>query len=220
MALHTIPVRKFNPYEQIGTVHNDAITYFAKNAPADYTMNDVLRLSCTSVLDSLKGKDEYDDLDLLNLEGVAGCAFNTMFLPDNASDSNFIPINVEAIIKANHFNELQAMFTRVLLSPSTSLELADYKSVVINIEGHVLKSELSCSEQFPLLAATAVGKATVDYWVKELKDPKSPWTQPVALKKWWKYVLADAAGALAGAAGGPLGAAGGAAGATILYALD
>jgi hypothetical protein len=219
MALPTIALGKFNPYEQIGAVHNDALKYFSKNPPTDYTLDGIIRVSSVSVLNSFKGKGNYDDAELLDLQGITGCAFNTLYLPDT-SDPNFIPINVDAIIKAKDFNHVQASFVKALLLPSTPLDMNDYKSIVINIEGKILHSELTCDEQFPLLAATAVAKSSIDYWKKEIKDPKTPWPPPVALRKFWKYLIADAAGALMGAAGGPIGAAGGAAGATILYALD
>jgi hypothetical protein len=77
-----------------------------------------------------------------------------------------------------------------------------------------------------LLPSTAVGKATVPYWIKQSTDPKSPWTPVIgggpaaAAKPWWKYVLADLGGALSGIGGGPIGAAGGAAGGTIIYAVS
>ena len=59
MALHKIPVKKCNPYNEIGVIHNNALEYFAKNAPAKHTLDDVFRLSGTSVLNDLKGKNKY-----------------------------------------------------------------------------------------------------------------------------------------------------------------
>ena len=171
MALHVIPIKKFNPYNQLGIIHNNALDYFVKNAPADYTLDDVLRLGSTSVLDDMKGKDEYNEEDLIKFQGIAGCAFNNMFLPDNC-DPNFIPINVDAIIKAGNFNELQSEFIKALLNPSTDLSILEYRGVVINIENNILNSSLTCCEQFPLLAATAICKATTLYWQAQVDAGK------------------------------------------------
>lgn len=225
MALHQIPVKRFNPYNQLGIIHNNALDYFVKNAPADFTLDDILRLSGTSVLDDMKGKDEYNEEDLIKLEGIAGCAFNIMFLP-NTCDPNFIPINVDAIIKTGNFNELQSKFIKELLNPSTDLDIIEYRSVVISIESNILNSSLTCCEQFPLLAATAIGKATTLYWKAQIDaGKKSPWWpvigEPVtADKKWWQYVLADVGGALSGVGGGVIGIVAGAAGGTITEAVS
>lgn len=219
MSVSKISVKYFNPYNDLGALHNNALDYFLKNAPADFNINDVFRLSSISALNDLKGKDEYDDLDLIKLQGISGCAFNAMYLPDN-KEINFIPINVSGIIKANNFNEVQSSFINELLNPSTDLSLSEYRSVITNIELNILRSSLTCTQKFPLLAATAVGKATALYWQAQIENPKSPWYPVIENKKWWKYVLADVGGALGGAVGGPIGAVGGAGAATIAYALD
>lgn len=223
MATNKISIKKFNPVDRLGKIHNNALDYFIKNVPADFKLDDILRLSGTSVLNDLKGKDDYNDEDLLNLQSISGCAFNTMFLPDN-SNSDYIPINTDAIVKTGKFNDLQKEFITNLLNPSTDLSLIEYRCIVVSVESNVLHSSLSCEEQFPLLAATAVGKASVLYWQEQTCNPKSHWNPyfgaGTTQRKWWKYLLADLGGAAGGASGGLIGAAGGVAAATIAYALD
>ncbi len=223
MATNKISIKKFNPFDRLGTIHNNALDYFIKNLPADFKLDDILRLSGTSVLNDMKGKDDYNDEDLLKLQNISGCAFNTMFLPDN-SNPDFIPINIDAIAKTGKFNDLQKEFITNLLNPSTDLSLTEYRCIVVSVESNILNSTLSCEEQFPLLAATAVGKASVPYWQKQTSNPRSPWNPYVGSgatqKKWWKYLLADLGGAAGGAAGGLIGAVGGAAAASISYGLQ
>ena len=69
---------------------------------------------------------------------------------------------------------MQSDFTFALLKPSTDLSVLEYRNVVVSLESNILNSKLTCTEQFPLLAATAVGKATTTYWATQIKNPKSP----------------------------------------------
>lgn len=78
--------------------------------------------------------------------------------------------------------------------------------VLTNIESNILTSEMTEQEkQFPLICV-AVAKSSVEYWIKQINDPKSLWTpfvgDPKAFKWPWK---SDANGAVAGAIGGAIG---------------
>lgn len=75
-------------------------------------------------------------------------------------------------------NSLQSSFAFELVNGTLELRNPeDIKQHIIDIEERITASPLSVNEQVPLLYATAIGKASYDYWANTIANltPANPW---------------------------------------------
>jgi hypothetical protein len=71
-------------------------------------------------------------------------------------------------------NSLQSSFAFELVNGTLELRNPeDIKQHIINIEERITASPLNVNEQAPLLYATAIGKASYDYWANVIVTPTS-----------------------------------------------
>lgn len=84
-----------------------------------------------------------------------------------------------------------------------AVPLVGVRDRIANIEENIATTGMNSEQQAPLLMATAVGKASFDYWTAQGEDEESPWQpyfQAIGDAPFMAYVVsATMEGALLGA---------------------
>ncbi|MFN3755572.1 MAG: hypothetical protein ACK4RM_01325 [Flavobacterium sp.] len=124
----------------------------------------------------------------------------------NINNLNQTPFS-ETLKQANITKEA-VCFINDVRNVSDEFDLPTTLRVLLNIQDNILNSDMSeIEKQYPLLSVS-VAINSVEYWLKQMNDPRSPWTpfvgDPKAFKWPWK---SDANGAVAGGIGGAIGGA-------------
>lgn len=149
-------------------------------------------------------------------------AFYYEFIATTINGLNQIPF--QEFLREAKVSKEGVCFINDIQNISPDFDYPTTLKVLNNIETNILSSDMTEQEkQFPLLSV-AVAKSSVEYWIKQINDPKSAWIPFVGDPKAFRWPLrSDANGAVSGgiggAIGGLLGAIGGAIGASVADAL-
>ncbi|MCC7333222.1 MAG: hypothetical protein IT232_11520 [Flavobacteriales bacterium] len=183
-----------NPYREVGILHNEGLDYVIKNLnPKEpVTIERIIELTGQYLL-TLKNSTSKSDL-----------ALYYEFVATTINGLNQIPF--QEFLREAKISKEGICFINEIQNISPDFDFPTTLKVLTNIESNILTSEMTEQEkQFPLICV-AVAKSSVEYWIKQINDPKSLWIpfvgDPKAFKWPWK---SDANGAVAGAIGGAIG---------------
>lgn len=203
-----------NPYRKMGTIHNAGLDFLIGNLkPKEVTIE--------KIIDNIglfmeKVNDTESKIDFATYCGTVVSAINR---------NNQVPF--DEILRELKVTKEGRCFINDILNVSEDYDYPTALKVVENIELNILTSEMTQEErQYPLIMV-AIAKSSIEYWIKQINDKKSPWIPFVeggdlARRKWpWK---SDARGGTAlgisglvtgGWLGGLLGGIGGAIGFSV-----
>lgn len=197
-----------NPYREVGILHNEGLDYVIKNLnPKEpVTIEKVIELVSQYLL------------TVKNTTAKSELALYYEFIATTINGLNQIPF--QEFLREGKVSKEGVCFINDIQNISPDFDYQTTLKVLNNIETNILSSDMSEQEkQFPLLSV-AVAKSSVEYWIKQINNPKSAWTpfvgDPKAFKWPWK---SDANGAVAGAIGGAIGGALGGIGGVLVGGL-
>lgn len=145
-------------------------------------------------------------LELNNSKSRSDLALYYEFVATNINNLNQTPFS--EILKQANLTKEAVCFINDIRNVSDEFDLSTTLRVLQNIQDNILNSDMTeIEKQYPLLSVS-VAINSVEYWLKQMSDPRSPWTpfvgNPKAFKWPWK---SDANGAVAGGIGGAIGGA-------------
>ena len=197
-----------NPYREVGILHNEGIDYVIKNLnPKEpVTIDKIVELTA-QYLQTVKNSSNKSDL-----------ALYYEFVATTINGLNQIPF--QEFLREAKISKEGVCFINDIQNISPDFDLQTTLKVLTNIESNILTSEMTEQEkQFPLICV-AVAKSSVEYWIKQINDPKSAWIpfvgEPKAFRWPWR---SDANGAVAGGIGGAIGGAVGGVGGVLIGGL-
>ncbi len=197
-----------NPYREVGILHNEGLDYVIKNLnPKEpVTIDKIVELTA-QYLQTVKNSSNKSDL-----------ALYYEFVATTINGLNQIPF--QEFLREAKISKEGVCFINDIQNISPDFDLQTTLKVLTNIESNILTSEMTEQEkQFPLICV-AVAKSSVEYWIKQINDPKSAWIpfvgEPKAFRWPWR---SDANGAVAGGIGGAIGGAVGGVGGVLIGGL-
>lgn len=197
-----------NPYREVGILHNEGLDYVIKNLnPKEpVTIDKVVELTA-QYLQTVKNSSNKSDL-----------ALYYEFVATTINGLNQIPF--QEFLREAKISKEGVCFINDIQNISPDFDFPTTLKVLTNIESNILTSEMTEQEkQFPLICV-AVAKSSVEYWIKQINDPKSAWIpfvgDPKAFRWPWR---SDANGAVAGGIGGAIGGAVGGLGGVLIGGL-
>lgn len=180
-----------NPYREVGVLHNEGLDFVIKNfAPREpVDIERIIQLT-SKYAQNIAEKPAKSDF-----------AFYYDLTATNINVLNQIPF--DEILREAKISKEAMCFIKEILNISDDFDYNTTFKVLKNIEANILTSEMTEREkEFPLVCV-AVAKSSVEYWIKQINDPKSLWTpfvgEPKAFSWPWK---SDARGAISGVIGG------------------
>lgn len=197
-----------NPYREVGILHNDGLEYVIKNLnPKETVTIDRIVELTAQYLQTVKNSSNKSDL-----------ALYYEFVATTINGLNQIPF--QEFLREAKISKEGICFINDIQNISPDFDFPTTLKVLTNIESNILTSEMTEQEkQFPLICV-AVAKSSVEYWIKQINDPKSAWIpfvgDPKAFRWPWR---SDANGAVAGGIGGAIGGAVGGLGGVLIGGL-
>jgi len=183
-----------NPYQEVGILHNEGLDYVIKNLnPKEpVTIEKIVELTA-KYLQTVKNSSNKSDL-----------ALYYEFVATTINGLNQIPF--QEFLREEKISKEGVYFINDIQNISPDFDFPTTLKVLTNIESNILTSEMTEQEkQFPLICVS-VAKSSVEYWIKQINDPKSAWIpfvgDPKAFRWPWR---SDANGAVAGGIGGAIG---------------
>lgn len=197
-----------NPYREVGILHNEGLDYVIKNLnPKEpVTIDKIVELTA-QYLQTVKNSSNKSDL-----------ALYYEFVATTINGLNQIPF--QEFLREAKITKEGICFINDIQNISPDFDFPTTLKVLTNIEANILTSEMTEQDkQFPLICV-AVAKSSVEYWIKQINDPKSAWIpfvgDPKAFRWPWR---SDANGAVAGGIGGAIGGAVGGLGGVLIGGL-
>lgn|SRR5690554_3417255 len=206
-----------NPYRKIGVLHNEGVSFVIKTlTPKEVTIEKIID-STGQYIEKINKTTKPSDLALY-CESI-GLTINKL---------NQVPF--EEVVRELKISKEGICFMKSIYDVSEDFDYPTALKIVENIEHNILNSEMTQEERLYPLLMVAVSKSSINYWIEQISDKKSPWIpflgEDLARIKWpWKE---DGFGAVGGAAtgaigggliGGIIGAVGGAIGWSVAHAL-
>jgi len=197
-----------NPYREVGILHNEGLDYVIKNLnPKEPVIIEKIVELTAQYLQIVKNSSNKSDL-----------ALYYEFVATTINGLNQIPF--QEFLREAKITKEGICFINDIQNISPDFDFPTTLKVLTNIEANILTSEMTEQEkQFPLICV-AVAKSSVEYWIKQINDPKSAWIpfvgDPKAFRWPWR---SDANGAVAGGIGGAIGGAVGGLGGVLIGGL-
>lgn len=202
-----------NPYQKIGVLHNEGVDYVINNLkPKEVTIEKII-----DTTGQYLGK-------VNNTEKPSALALYCESITLTINRLNQVPFKV--IVKEEKISKEAVCFMKSILDVSEDFDYPTTLKIVENIESNILMSDMTQEERSYPLLMVAVSKSSINYWIEQINDKKSPWIpfvgDDLARLKWpWKQDgLGAAGGAITGGVsggliGGVIGAIGGAVGYSV-----
>jgi hypothetical protein len=152
-----------NPYNQIGTLHNQGLDYIISNLSNSPTTDELANLAAKFICISGENIPSPTAFDTAKHYASASYAMNSYLCADvKRKPQSF------SNVQLNYYNQISET---ILGSDRNSI-----KQNLEALENEVIKSQISWKEQQPVLLAIAVGKASADYWNYQVDNqPQSAW---------------------------------------------
>jgi hypothetical protein len=157
-----------NPYNQVGTLHNQGLDYLIDYLSNQPTTDELARLSAQFVCINGLGIPNPTDFDTGQYYAAASYAMNSYLCNDIARKPESF-----TNIQLNYFNKIS----------KTIQDSSDRFSIRPDLEAlefEIMRSEISWKEQVPMLIAIAVGKYSADYWNYQIDN--------IGSSKWATYI--------------------------------
>lgn len=152
-----------NPYNQIGTLHNQGLDYIIENLSNSPTTDELANLSAKFICIYGEKIDTPSVFDTAKYYSAASYAMNSYLCADVKR-------------KPQSFNNVQLNYYNKISETILNSERNVIKDNLVSLENEVIKSQISWAEQQPILIAIAVGKASADYWNYQIDNlSTSPW---------------------------------------------
>jgi hypothetical protein len=156
----------YNPYSQLGQQLKDGLDAIIGELPPpppeptiEQLINEVI-----GYVGPLYGETEGEDLGpIINLE---------LSILLSATLNGYINSAAGAPV---HYDRRQQEYMFQLVEGIKEIPLVGILDRIVNIEENIATSGMGSEQQAPLLMATAVGKAAVEYWLVQANDDESPW---------------------------------------------
>jgi hypothetical protein len=181
-----------NPYDSLALLHNNGLDSVIKGlSPKEVTIQKIIDLSSQYLSQVNNNQSRVENA---NYYALIARVINSL---------NQVPFS--EIVGELKLSKRARCFIEDINNVSDEFDFETALKVVKNIEENILFSEIPQDEkQYPLLSAS-VAKLSIEYWIKQIEEPKSAWTpfvgDPKAFAWPWK---SDANGAVAGAIGGAI----------------
>jgi hypothetical protein len=182
----------YNPYSQLGQKLKDgldAIIGELPPPPPDPTVEQLIN-EVIGYVGPLYGETEGDDLGpIINLE---------LSILLSATLNGYINSAAGSPV---HYDRRQQEYIFQLVEGILTVPLISVRACIANIEENIATSGMSSEQQAPLLMATAVGKASFDYWNAQGEEsPWQPYLEAIGDASYMRYMVSSTMeGALLGA---------------------
>lgn len=194
-----------NPYWQVGILHNDGLDFVIKHLypKEQVTIEKVIEL-VSEYLQSIKNANTKYDL-----------AVYYEFIATTINGLN--QISFQEFLKEAKVTKEGVCFINDIQNVSPDFDYPTILKVLSNIEFNIFNTDMTDQEKQLSLLSIAVAKSSVEYWIRQMNDPKSNWLPFIGNIQEFRWPWrADASGAVSGAIGGAIGGAVGGPGGAVI----